>query len=101
MKRVSLANLAANAPASPITEPAKGAKKKRVGRKSSSEKVNKTTSDNEGSGDQRVQVAFRMDKDAYKDLKRQALDEDATVNDLILEAINQLRSQKGLKKLSA
>lgn len=47
-----------------------------------------------------MQVAFRMDRDAYKELRRQALDEDVTVNDLILTALNQYRAQKGLKKLA-
>jgi NRPS condensation-like uncharacterized protein len=46
----------------------------------------------------RIQVNFRMDKDGYKELRRMALDEDTTVNDLILQALNSLRSQKGLKK---
>jgi NRPS condensation-like uncharacterized protein len=55
--------------------------------------------DNESAN--RVQVAFRMNKDAYRDLKRMALDEDTTVNDLILRAINELRESKGLKKLSS
>jgi NRPS condensation-like uncharacterized protein len=41
-----------------------------------------------------------MDRHAYKELRRQALDEDVTVNDLILAALNQYRSQKGLKKLA-
>ncbi|MGO9800792.1 MAG: hypothetical protein ACLPQ0_15120 [Candidatus Binatus sp.] len=42
---------------------------------------------------------FRMDKDGYKELRRMALDEDTTVNDLILQALNNLRQQKGLKTL--
>jgi uncharacterized protein YkwD len=101
MKRVSLANLAANAPPPHATEPVKGAKARRTVNTVSSEKGNKITSDEDKTGEQRVQVAFRMDKDAYKELKRQALDEDTTINELIVEAINQLRAQKGLKKLSA
>ena len=99
MKQISLANLAANAPPSHTTEPVKGAKTKRGVGVLSSEKGNKNTSDEDRASEQRVQVAFRMDKDAYKELKRQALDEDTTINELIVEAINQLRAQKGLKKL--
>ncbi len=41
-----------------------------------------------------------MDKDAYRELKRMALDEDTTVNELMVRAINELRERKGLKKLS-
>ena len=101
MKRVSLANLAANAQPEPAAELVKGARARRTGSETTSEKVNKLTSDDDKAEEQRVQVAFRMDKDAYKELKRQALDEDTTINELIVEAINQLRAQKGLKKLSA
>ena|SRR5579863_5706033 len=101
MKRVSLANLAANAPLSHAAEPAKGARAKRGVSMLASDKGNKNTSDEDKAAEQRVQVAFRMDKDAYKELKRQALDEDTTINELIVEAINQLRAQKGLKKLEA
>jgi hypothetical protein len=42
--------------------------------------------------DERVQVAFRMDKSDYINLKRMALDEDTTVNELLIQAI-QLRRQ--------
>jgi uncharacterized protein YkwD len=101
VKHVSLANLAANAPPSQTTEPVKGTRVKRGVSTLSSDKGNKITSDEDKATEQRVQVAFRMDKDAYKELKRQALDEDTTINELIVEAINQLRAQKGLKKLSA
>jgi hypothetical protein len=47
----------------------------------------------------RLQVAFRMDKDAYKELRRMALDEDKTVNALLLEGVNLLRAEKGLPAL--
>ena len=47
-----------------------------------------------------MQVAFRMEEDAYKDLKRMALDEDTTVNELMVRAINESRERKGLKKLN-
>jgi hypothetical protein len=90
VKHVSLANLAANAPPSHTTEPVKGAKAKRVVSTLSSDKVNKNTSDEDKASEQRVQVAFRMDRDAYKELKRQALDEDTTINELVVEAINRL-----------
>ncbi|MGH8169244.1 MAG: ribbon-helix-helix domain-containing protein [Steroidobacteraceae bacterium] len=42
-----------------------------------------------------------MDKDAYRDLKRMAIDEDTTVNELMVRAINELRERKGLKKLAS
>jgi hypothetical protein len=96
MKRVSLSSLSVNAP--PESKAAETPKAPRGGRKSSStsNQVIKITSDQDNG---RVQVAFRMDKDAYKDLKRMALDEDTTVNELMVRAINELRERKGLKKL--
>ena len=96
MKRVSLSQLAVNAPPQPaeLATPAKAAKA------STSKRVNKITSDEDNDQAQRVQVAFRMDKDAYKDLKRMALDEDTTVNELMVRAINELRERRGLKKLN-
>lgn len=105
-RRVSLSSLAVNpppglpAPAAAATP--RTAAKRRTGQGSgaSSEQVSKLTSDADGKSDERVQVAFRMDRDAYKELRRQALDEDVTVNDLILAALNQYRAQKGLKKLA-
>jgi hypothetical protein len=48
---------------------------------------------------ERVQVAFRMEKEAYREIKRMALDADITINELMLLAINELRERKGLKKL--
>jgi hypothetical protein len=96
MKRVSLSELAVNAPAAPALKKTE----RRRAAKSIGEKGSKVTSDqaNESTGN-RVQVAFRMDKDAYRDLKRMALDEDTTVNELMVRAINELRERKGLKKL--
>lgn len=89
MKRISLADMAVNT-STPAAAPKKGAEGKRVSKLSSDE-------DNESAN--RVQVAFRMDKDAYRELKRMALDEDTTVNELMVRAINELRERKGLKKL--
>jgi len=83
MKRVSLANLAVNAPAPAAAPPSEV----------SSDQASKVYG--------RIQVNFRMDKDGYKELRRMALDEDTTVNDLILQALNNLRSQKGLKKFDS
>jgi hypothetical protein len=97
MKRVSLSQLAVNAPPQ-ATDAASAAKQHRA---SASKRVSKITSDEANESEQRVQVAFRMDKDAYKDLKRMALDEDTTVNELMIRAINELRERHGLKKLSA
>ena len=53
---------------------------------------NKLSDAGTAEGESRVQVAFRMEKDAYKDLKRMALDEDTTVNELMVRAINELRA---------
>jgi hypothetical protein len=99
MKRVSLANLAVNAPpdtAPPQATRARGrSSTKSVARLQASE----LTSEQASKIDGRIQVNFRMDKDGYKELRRMALDEDTTVNDLILQAVNNLRQQKGLKAL--
>ena len=100
MKRVSLANLSVNAPLAPVVVAERSAKPGRAGQSSTSDKVIKITRDEANEMDSRVQVAFRMDKDAYKDLKRMALDEDTTVNELMVRAINELRAQKGLKKFA-
>jgi hypothetical protein len=98
MKRVSLSNLAVNAPPAPPEAAPRPARKTGA---VASKRVSKITSDNANELEKRVQVAFRMDKDAYKDLKRMALDEDTTVNELMIRAINELRERQGLKKLSA
>ena len=97
MKRGSLSSLSVNAPPEPkASESAKAPQASRSRSERTSNTVSKVTSDQDN---WRVQVAFRMDKDAYKDLKRMALDEDTTVNELMVRAINQLRKRKGLKKL--
>jgi hypothetical protein len=102
MKRVSLANLAVNAPLLPQAAPARAERKpQRPAAESARQQVNKITSKEDNEAGTRVQVAFRMDKDAYKDLKRMALDEDTTVNELMVRAINELRERKGLKKLAS
>jgi uncharacterized protein YkwD len=93
MKRTSLADLAVNAGAPPTAAPAS----KKAERK---QRATKLSSDEDNDSASRVQVAFRMNKDAYRDLKRMALDEDTTVNELMVRAINELRERKGLKKLS-
>lgn len=94
MKRVSLADMAVNAPTPSAPE---AASKKAENKRSKSD--NKLSSDNDNEIGNRVQVAFRMDKDAYRELKRMALDEDTTVNELMVRAINELRERSGLKKL--
>ena len=81
--------------------PSKVTRVSRGGQGLISDKGNKVTSEDATELGNRVQVAFRMDKDAYKDLKRMALDEDTTVNELMVRSINALREAKGLKKLSA
>ena len=88
---LSLASLSVNAPA-PANHAAAtlgGVANKDI--KISSDKDNKISN--------RLQVAFRMNKDAYKELRRMALDEDTTVNALLLKAVNTLRAQKGLAAL--
>jgi hypothetical protein len=90
MKQVSLADMAVNAPASQ--------KVSRQRRAVPDTRVSKITRDKDNVN--RVQVAFRMDKDAYRELKRMALDEDTTVNELMVRAIDELRARKGLKKTS-
>ena len=102
MKRVSLANLSVNAGTTPVAAVARQAHIRKPGRpvrKISSDNDNKLSDGGAADGGNRVQVAFRMEKDAYKDLKRMALDEDTTVNELMVRAINELRERKGLKKL--
>lgn len=90
MKQVSLADMAVNAPVSrKLPQPRRAA---------SDKNVSKLTRDKDNVS--RVQVAFRMDKDAYRELKRMALDEDTTVNELMVRAIDELRARKGLKKTS-
>jgi hypothetical protein len=100
MKRVSLTSLAVNAPPLPPARPERGRTPRRAAMESASNQVRKVTSEKDNDSGMRVQVAFRMDKDAYKDLKRMALDEDTTVNELMVRAINELRERKGLKRLS-
>jgi hypothetical protein len=90
MKQVSLADMAVNAPAMQ--------KLPRQRRAVPDRTVSKITRDKDNAT--RVQVAFRMDKDAYRELKRMALDEDTTVNELMVRAIDELRARKGLKKTS-
>jgi hypothetical protein len=93
MKRVSLVDTAA--PTSRAAAPKK-TQSKRVAK--TSYKANKSSGNNDDDSSGRVQVAFRMDKDAYRELKRMALDEDTTVNELMVRAINELRERKGLTK---
>ena len=97
MKRVSLSNLAVNAPPAPPRCAATAGQDRGT---TANKRVSKISSDEDNELEQRVQVAFRMDKDAYKDLKRMALDEDTTVNELMIRAINELRERQGLKKLA-
>jgi hypothetical protein len=100
MKRVSLANLAVNAPAADATPRQATPGQTRSSMKSvTSAQASELTSNQASKVDGRIQVNFRMDKDGYKELRRMALDEDTTVNDLILQALNNLRQQKGLKAL--
>jgi hypothetical protein len=40
-----------------------------------------------------------MSPDAHKDLRRMAIDDGTTVNALLLQGINLLRKQKGLRPL--
>ena len=100
MKRVSLATLAVNAPTIDTAPPAAVRVRARSNMKAvPRSQASELTSDQASKIDGRIQVNFRMDKDGYKELRRMALDEDTTVNDLILQALNNLRQQKGLKAL--
>jgi hypothetical protein len=101
MKRVSLANLAVNAPTPEVGPPPEVRARARSSMKSATRRsqASELTSDQASKLGGRIQVNFRMDKDGYKELRRMALDEDTTVNDLILQALNSLRQQKGLKAL--
>lgn len=40
----------------------------------------------------RVQVAFRMEKPDYRELKRMALEQDITVNELLIRAVKSLKA---------
>jgi hypothetical protein len=100
MKRVSLANLAVNAPAADATPPQAARVRSRSSMKSVTRvQASELASDQASKADGRIQVNFRMDKDGYKELRRMALDEDTTVTGLILQALNNLRQQKCLKAL--
>jgi hypothetical protein len=79
----------------PDTAGASASSKQERGRK-----TKKSSNEKEKDSADRVQVAFRMDKGAYRELKRMALDEDTTVNELMVRAINELRERRGLQKLS-
>ncbi len=99
MRRVpTLADLAINASPQEAEADARANKRQR---NVPSKHVTKISSDKDNELARRVQVAFRMDKDAYRDLKRMAIDEDTTVNELMVRAINELRERKGLKKLAS
>jgi hypothetical protein len=91
MKRPSAADSAAGTTPAAVEAPKKTETARKVGKLPGKE---------DGESASRVQVAFRMSKDAYRDLKRMALDDDTTVNELIVRAINELRERRGLKKLS-
>ncbi len=88
--KLSLASLSVNAP-SPTTAPdpaqASAHTKKDI----------KTSKHQDIKMPEKVQVAFRMSPDAHKELRRMAIDEGTTVNDLLLQGINVLRANKGLR----
>jgi hypothetical protein len=46
-----------------------------------------------------AQISIRIKRDALRELKRQALDEDTSLKELFFRAVNELRERKGLKKL--
>ena len=91
---LSLASLSVNAPAA-----ANQSAPPATTMGNTTEKDIKASSDKDNKTSNRLQVAFRMNKDAYKELRRMALDEDTTVNALLLKAVNVLRVQKGLAVL--
>ena len=85
---ISLASLSVNASSTAAETPTRPPKQ-----------VSKISSDIDNKISTRLQVAFRMNKDDYKELRRMALDEDLTVNALLINGINLLRTQKGLPPL--
>jgi hypothetical protein len=88
--KLSLASLSVNAqpPADHMDkEPIQSNKDIKISRRQDAKIANK------------VQVAFRMSPDAHKDLRRMAIDDGTTVNALLLQGINLLRKQKGLRPL--
>jgi hypothetical protein len=68
VKRTSLVDPVADVGTSATGAPAQKTQSKR--------KANKSPSDDDGESVNRIQVAFRMNRDAYRDLKRMAIDED-------------------------
>jgi hypothetical protein len=91
-KHVSLANLAVNAPDSRSIDD-------KLTSKLASKKAGDQALEQKGAGTAPVQISFRANRDAYRDLKRMALDEDLTIKELIIRAINDRRERMGLKKL--
>jgi len=91
-KHVSLANLAVNAPDSRSIND-------QLTSKLASKKAGDQSLEQKGADKAPVQISFRVNRDAYRDLKRMALDEDLTIKELIIRAINDRRERMGLKKL--
>ncbi|MGH7745442.1 MAG: hypothetical protein ACREQ5_11710 [Candidatus Dormibacteria bacterium] len=92
-KHVSLANLAVNAPET--RKPDSKLASNKVSRKAGEQ----DREQQEHEGKTPVQISFRVNRDAYRDLKRMALDEDLTLKELVIRAINERRERMGLKKL--
>jgi len=91
-KHVSLANLAVNAPETRKSDSklASNEAHKKTGEQAREQAAEKPP----------VQVSFRVNRDAYRDLKRMALDEDLSIKELVIRAINERRERMGLKKLA-
>ncbi|MGH8227259.1 MAG: hypothetical protein ACREU3_05025 [Steroidobacteraceae bacterium] len=95
-KQVSLANLAVNAPQSKRSEKAEQGDTSKQAHTRTGESVREQDSEDESP----VQISFRVNRDAYRDLKRMAIDEDLTIKELVIRAINERRERMGLKKLA-
>lgn len=95
-KQVSLAHLAVNAPQARKSEKAEQEETSKQAHTRAGEQASEQDSEDESP----VQISFRVNRDAYRDLKRMAIDEDLTIKELVIRAINERRERLGLKKLA-
>lgn len=95
-KQVSLAHLAVNAPQARKSEKAEQGDTSKQAHTRTGEQAR----EQDGEEESPVQISFRVNRDAYRDLKRMAVDEDLTIKELVIRAINDYRERMGLKKLA-
>jgi hypothetical protein len=91
----SLAHLAVNAPLARTSEKAESDASKQA-----HTRAGEQSREQAGEDKSPVQISFRVNRDAYRDLKRMAVDEDLTIKELVILAINERRERMGLKKLA-